>query len=103
MSKNDLTAEASWAALTVHGFDNTPISWRDSAHSSLTGGENCYVILRTAAASSKEIKRGIGEDAMEIDQNSGSDLRTNINYSIGEGRGSQFMAFEVIGSQDEHS
>lgn len=35
-----------WAAITVHGFENSPISWGANAHGSLNGGENGYTVLR---------------------------------------------------------
>ena len=90
-SKNlPVPAEVQWAALTVHGFENSPISWGDKAHSTLTGGENCYTILRTIKLGGTEIVAD--KDAMEIDQ----------QLTGGEGR-SQCLIFEVVGSQDEHS
>jgi len=92
-------AEVEWAALTVHGFDNSPISWGDKAHSVLTSGENCYTVLLTVKP------RGTGivadKDAMEIDQ------LTVAPAGGGGGEGgekrSQCLTFEVVGSQDEHS
>lgn len=64
-----------WASLSVHGFENSPISWDNSAHGSLTGGENGYTILRLPLH---------GEGGKE-DQTS------------------RYMIYEVLGSQDEHS
>ncbi|KAM7399933.1 hypothetical protein PAMA_004560 [Pampus argenteus] len=36
---------ASWVVLTVHGFIDSPVSWSDSEHHVLTGGENFYTLL----------------------------------------------------------
>lgn len=76
-------AEAAWASLTVHGFENSPISWGNSAHSSLTGGENCYTILWTAECE-------VHNDQQETEHRD-------------EAGRSQSMTFEIVGSQDEHS
>ncbi|KAH0617945.1 hypothetical protein JD844_016742 [Phrynosoma platyrhinos] len=40
---------AHWVTLTVHGFADSPVSWRESEHSFLKGGENLYnfVIFRS--------------------------------------------------------
>ncbi|XP_042317143.1 ribonuclease P protein subunit p40 isoform X2 [Sceloporus undulatus] len=40
---------AHWVTLTVHGFADSPVSWRESEHSFLRGGENLYnfVIFRS--------------------------------------------------------
>ncbi|XP_075878303.1 ribonuclease P protein subunit p40 [Nelusetta ayraudi] len=35
----------SWAALTVHGFTDSPVSWGGSEHGVLRGGENFYSLL----------------------------------------------------------
>lgn len=93
LASKKLPAEVEWAALTVHGFDNSPISWGDKAHSVLTGGENCYTVLRTVKPEIVADK-----DAMEID-------RQTVAPAGGEGgeERSQCLAFEVVGSQDEHS
>lgn len=64
-----------WASLSVHGFENSPISWNNSAHGSLNGGENGYTVLR--------LPLGEGKDGGE---------------DIG-----RCMIYEVIGSQDERS
>ncbi|KAG7523210.1 hypothetical protein JOB18_041858 [Solea senegalensis] len=34
-----------WASLTVHGFADSPVSWRDNEHGHLRGGENFYTLL----------------------------------------------------------
>ncbi|XP_044224318.1 ribonuclease P protein subunit p40 isoform X2 [Thunnus albacares] len=36
---------APWVALTVHGFTDSPVSWGNSEHGVLTGGENFYTLL----------------------------------------------------------
>lgn len=81
----------------MHGFENSLISWGDNAHSSLTSGENCYTILRTAGpdASTKSVD---STDAMEIDQ-----LRAELQEAGEIDKNSQFLTFEVVGSQDEYS
>uniref|UniRef100_A0A8D3CM46 Uncharacterized protein n=1 Tax=Scophthalmus maximus TaxID=52904 RepID=A0A8D3CM46_SCOMX len=35
----------SWASLTVHGFVDSPVSWGDSEHGVMRGGENFYSLL----------------------------------------------------------
>ncbi|XP_008284179.1 ribonuclease P protein subunit p40 [Stegastes partitus] len=35
----------SWVSLTVHGFVDSPVSWGDSEHGVLRGGENFYTLL----------------------------------------------------------
>ncbi|KAM8851358.1 ribonuclease P protein subunit p40 [Spinachia spinachia] len=35
----------SWASLTVHGFVDSPVSWRGEEHGVLRGGENFYSLL----------------------------------------------------------
>ena len=84
LSLKTVHAESAWASLTVHGFENSPISWGNSAHSSLTGGENCYTILWTA-----------GCELLHHDRQE--------NEQMGGVARSQFMTFEIVGSQDEHS
>lgn len=64
-----------WASLSVHGFENSPISWNSSAHGCLDGGENGYTVLR--------LPLGEGKDGGE-----------NV---------ARCMIYEVVGSQDEHS
>ncbi|KAF8422065.1 ribonuclease P 40kDa subunit-domain-containing protein [Tirmania nivea] len=95
LASKKLPAAVEWAAITVHGFDNSPISWGDKSHSSLTGGENCYTVLRTVKPGGTEVVAD--KDAMEIDQ--------QIVASTGrEGeKRLQCLTFEVVGSQDEHS
>ena len=96
MTSRKLPADVEWAALTVHGFDNSLISWGDKAHSALTGGENCYTVLRTTKPGGTEIV--VDKDAMEIDQQT-------VVSTGGEGgeKRSQYLTFEVVCSQDEHS
>lgn len=36
---------ASWAALTVHGFADAPVSWGTNEHGVLKGGDNFYSLL----------------------------------------------------------
>lgn len=62
-----------WAAITVHGFENSPISWGANAHGSLNGGENGYTILRLPREGSAGEKSG------------------------------RCIIYEVLGSQDEYS
>uniref|UniRef100_A0A8C8RMN6 Ribonuclease P/MRP subunit p40 n=1 Tax=Pelusios castaneus TaxID=367368 RepID=A0A8C8RMN6_9SAUR len=40
---------AQWVTLTVHGFADSPVSWRESEHGFQKGGENLYnfVVFRT--------------------------------------------------------
>lgn len=63
-----------WATLSVHGFENSPISWNNSAHGSLNGGENGYTILRLPLKAEKD-----------------------------ESETGRYIIYEVVGSQDEHS
>lgn len=62
-----------WAAITVHGFENSPISWGANAHGSLNGGENGYTILRLPREGAAGEKSG------------------------------RCIIYEVLGSQDEYS
>ena len=62
-----------WFSLTVHGLENSPISWDKSAHGSMTGGENGYTLL--------SIPRKDESNAERV----------------------KILTFEVVGSQDEHS
>ncbi|RPB01241.1 hypothetical protein L873DRAFT_1677585 [Choiromyces venosus 120613-1] len=62
-----------WFSLTVHGFENSLISWDKSAHGSMTGGENGYTLL-------------------SIPQK-----------DEGNAEAAKILTFEVVGSQDEHS
>jgi len=93
LASKELPGEVEWAALMVHGFDNSPISWGDKAHSALTGGENYYTVLRTAKARDIADKNAmeIGQQAVAPTGREGGDKR------------SQFLTFEVVGSRDEHS
>lgn len=36
---------APWLALTVHGFQDSPVSWGTSEHGFLSGGENFYTLV----------------------------------------------------------
>ncbi|KAJ7338499.1 hypothetical protein JRQ81_012401 [Phrynocephalus forsythii] len=36
---------ASWVTLVVHGFADSPVSWRESEHNFLKGGENLYAFV----------------------------------------------------------
>ncbi|CUS13546.1 unnamed protein product [Tuber aestivum] len=62
-----------WFSLTVHGLENSPISWDKSAHGSMTGGENGYTLLSVPQ-------------------------KDEINAEC-----AKILTFEVVGSQDEHS
>ncbi|KAF8472079.1 ribonuclease P 40kDa subunit-domain-containing protein, partial [Kalaharituber pfeilii] len=73
LAAKSLPTEEAWTAITVHGFENSPISWGDESHGSLTGGENCYTLVATFPTAAPS------------------------------GQPQQFLSFEVIGSQDEHS
>ncbi|KAL7276358.1 hypothetical protein RUND412_000661 [Rhizina undulata] len=46
LENGDGNEENCWFSMTVHGFENTPISWEGSEHGSLTGGENGYTLLK---------------------------------------------------------
>ncbi|XP_034039511.1 ribonuclease P protein subunit p40 [Thalassophryne amazonica] len=41
----ELPRPVSWVALTVHGFTDSPVSWADTEHGVLQGGENFYSLL----------------------------------------------------------
>ena len=62
-----------WFSLTVHGFENSLVSWDKSAHGSMTGGENGYTLL--------------------------SIPQKNERYA----ECVKILTFEAVGSQDEHS
>lgn len=36
---------APWLALTVHGFQDSPVSWGTAEHGFLSGGENFYTLV----------------------------------------------------------
>lgn len=36
----------SWATLSVHGYQDTPVSWGSRKHTCLTGGDNSYTIIK---------------------------------------------------------
>ncbi|CAZ86033.1 unnamed protein product [Tuber melanosporum] len=62
-----------WFSLTVHGLENSSISWGKSAHGSMVGGENGYTLLSIPQ------KNESSAEYVEV------------------------LTFEVVGSQDEHS
>ena len=35
-----------WFALTVHGFRNSPVSWKQSQHGDSLHGENGYTVMK---------------------------------------------------------
>jgi ribonucleases P/MRP protein subunit RPP40 len=43
-SKNAETM--TWFALTVHGFRNSPVSWKQSQHGDSLHGENGYAVMK---------------------------------------------------------
>lgn len=83
------TAPSNWAALSVHGFEISIISWNNRAHSSLVGGENFYTVAGTF---------GILEADKNPDEMDTSTMEEAMNT-----RAARFLCFEFVGSQDEHS
>lgn len=81
--------QENWAAMSVHGFENSIISWNNRAHSSLVGGENYYTIVGRVDAS----EQSIDPDAMETSETESAKAKPTTN----------FLSFEFVGSQDEHS
>lgn len=89
MQSTTVSPRDKWVTMSVHGFENSIISWRNRAHSSLIGGENYYTIVGTFNANSQSID----PDAMD----------TSESEHTQTGPAASFLSFEVVGSQDEHS
>ncbi|KAJ6259095.1 hypothetical protein Dda_5992 [Drechslerella dactyloides] len=88
-----------WFAITVHGFQNAPISWKGRQHSVIgggMGGENLYTILRLVAAAV----------ATEQHDNTTDVIMEGAEDDPGRrepGSCSKYIMWEVVGGRDEHS
>ncbi|KAF3909894.1 hypothetical protein ABW21_db0208385 [Orbilia brochopaga] len=92
-----------WFAMTVHGFQNAPISWKGRQHSVVgggMGGENLYTILRLATSGIAEQQHDKTTDVvMEgMEGAAGDDTSTR-----GKMADPKYIMWEVVGGKDEHS
>ncbi|KAF3939448.1 hypothetical protein ABW19_dt0203369 [Dactylella cylindrospora] len=88
-----------WFAMTVHGFQNSPVSWKGRQHGVVgggMGGENLYTILRFSKDGSGE---GGEEGARDVIMGG---VEREANKSE-ESSGSRYIMWEVVGGRDEHS
>ncbi|KAK6363669.1 hypothetical protein TWF730_001089 [Orbilia blumenaviensis] len=88
-----------WYSITVHGFQNTPISWKGRQHNVVgggMGGENLYTILRFAGINDTS---AIGED----DGGDGDDIMGGMEDVKEKVAESKYIMYEVVGGRDEFS
>ncbi|KAK6335563.1 hypothetical protein TWF696_002334 [Orbilia brochopaga] len=87
-----------WFSMTVHGFQNAPISWKGRQHSVVgggMGGENLYTILKLAAAVTDD---QLDETADVVMEGTEGDLGSKEAPPS-----SKYIMWEVVGGRDEHS
>ncbi|KAK6515503.1 hypothetical protein TWF506_007836 [Arthrobotrys conoides] len=91
-----------WYSITVHGFQNAPISWKGRQHSAVgggMGGENLYTLLRFAGKNDP--------DAVEMRScEDGDDVMGGMGVTQGVDEkivGSKYIMWEVVGGRDEFS
>ncbi|KAF3929181.1 hypothetical protein AA313_de0202291 [Arthrobotrys entomopaga] len=85
-----------WFAVTVHGFQNAPVSWKGRQHSAIgggMGGENLYTILKFPR---EEKEEGETMDVVMEGAEGDGDMKEV------KGR-EKYVMWEVVGGRDEHS
>ncbi|EGX53294.1 hypothetical protein AOL_s00006g160 [Orbilia oligospora ATCC 24927] len=100
----EVVARDQWYSITVHGFQNAPISWKGRQHSAVgggMGGENLYTIFRlpegnnTSSVGGRNSGGDDGDDVM-----GGMGITEGVNEKI---VGSKYIMWEVVGGRDEFS
>lgn len=93
----EVVSRDQWFSITVHGFQNAPISWKGRQHSVVgggMGGENLYTILRFAGGNDTGVVGG-GDDGDDF-MGDTEDVEERIV-------GSKYIMWEVVGGRDEFS
>ncbi|KAF3905447.1 hypothetical protein ABW20_dc0103588 [Dactylellina cionopaga] len=88
-----------WFSITVHGFQNAPVSWKKRQHSVVgggMGGENLYTILRLAAKNEVVGEEGGQADVVMEEAEADAGAKNAI-------AGLKYIMWEVVGGKDEHS
>ncbi|KAK6531389.1 hypothetical protein TWF281_008195 [Arthrobotrys megalospora] len=96
----EIVSKEHWYSITVHGFQNTPISWKGRQHSVVgggMGGENLYTVLRFAG------RDGNGN----VEEEGGDDIMGGMDGTEDDAKGkivgSKYIMWEVVGGRDEFS
>jgi ribonucleases P/MRP protein subunit RPP40 len=92
-----------WFSFSVHGFQNTPISWEGSQHGNLNGGENQYCILRTPVRPTPPYVYDKSQNITKEEQERASDITDTSMSSGKKGSRPEYVMWEIVGSQDQLS
>ncbi|KAF3080702.1 hypothetical protein TWF569_002265 [Orbilia oligospora] len=99
----EVVARDQWYSITVHGFQNAPISWKGRQHSAVgggMGGENLYTIFRLLEGNNTSSVGGRNGGDDDDDVMGGMSITQGVNEKI---VGSKYIMWEVVGGRDEFS